>query len=932
MKYKYTRLICGALFFALCLMISITSIGQTRCYSDQATQERIENDPEYRIWLKEIQNQLHNKVELSKSVSCSDPLIIPVAVHYSGGVTDANTSCLIDKALEQVDVLNEDFGGYNSDISNYCDLSEFCCDQYPADAITQGTCLQFCLASLDHPSGETVIGGYAITVGDHSWPTAAPWNGYLNFFVEDGLGILGQAFLDGGADPDGGGVQILAAAFGGATGGCTSGVGIDTDGTYNLGRTGTHEVGHFFGLEHVFNGCSSVSGPDFNTNNGDGIDDTPEQNNENYNCPTTDTGDCSSTSEDCGTADFYFNYMDYVDDDCMYMFTEDQGQHMYDIVGMAGTGGNEAYKSEATVCDDADIPTYSPTYPSGCPSTTLPDSDFTPIAGAIDICPGMEEIDFLDASTGCSVTGWNWTFSGAGVSPTSSTLQNPTVTVSSTGTLNVTLESTNASGTDPTPESKNYTITIFSSGDPECIDCGNTFTDSGGTGSDYGNNEDMEWTFCGAPGELVEVEFTDWDVEENASCSWDALEVHDGSDTSDPSLGVYCGNVLSEAPGGGTISSTGQCITFHFTSDGDITGDGWEATISCLVAPTCSDGIQNGTETGIDCGGDFCDICELTCDDDFVDSGGTGGEYSNNEMIETLVCPDACTDMEVTFSFVDIEAANNGGNNGTGCWDYLTIYDGDNSAANVLGNFCGEDSGDGDNANVPANDLDVGDIISTTAGNSTGCMLFVFTTDNIITEGGFEATFNCCLLIPVKMIEFNALAGANDITLQWATALEIQNKGFTIEKSIDGINFEDIGFLEGALSSFTRKDYQFVDREVTPNVQYYYRLLQEDLDGGSEYSAIRSARIHNGKGTQFKVVPNPNNGVFRIQSLKDNEHNKYQEILILDKIGRVVTRIPKKDMSLEELEINISDLTSGVFHIMIITHDVVEIHRIVVIN
>ena len=176
---------------------------------------------------------------------------------------------------------------------------------------------------MNHPTCEpagNLIGGYAITVGQHSWPSTGCWSGYLNLFVEDGLGFLGVAPLSGGANPNGNGVQILAAAFGGSGGGCTSGTGIDTDATYNLGRTGTHEVGHYFGLDHVFNGCGA----------GDGIADTPPQSNPNYGCPSVNLTTCANSADNtCSTPDFWFNYMDYVDDMCMYMFTEGQSQVMY---------------------------------------------------------------------------------------------------------------------------------------------------------------------------------------------------------------------------------------------------------------------------------------------------------------------------------------------------------------------------------------------------------------------------------------------------------------------------------------------------------------------------------------------------------------------------------------------------------------------------
>ena len=919
-------------FILLIFTIPYTGYSQSRCNSDQYLEERLENDPEYRLWLKDLQTQLRKKVDYTKSVSCANPLVIPIAVHYGGGVTAANENCLIDKALEQIDVLNEDFGGYNSDISNYCDLSEICCDQYPADAISQGTCLQFCLASLDHPAGETVIGGYAITVGDHTWPSAPEWEGYLNFFVVDGIGFLGQAPLDGGADPDGNGVQILAAAFGGVGAGCTSGVGIDNDPTYNLGRTGTHEVGHYMGLEHIFNGCSSTPGPDFNTNNGDGLDDTPEQDNDNFGCPTTDTGDCSSTSEDCGTADFYFNFMDYVDDNCMYMFTEDQAQNMSTVASLAGVGTNVAYRSETITCDDADIPTYNPTYPSGCGSTTLPDSDFSPVAGTINICPGFEDIIFMDASTGCSVTGWNWIFTGAGVSPNVSTLQNPTVSVSASGTLTVTLEATNSGGVDPTPEIKNYTINILTADDPDCNDCDEDFTDSGGAGGNYQSNENMVWTFCAGVNQVVEVPFTVWDIEENAGCTFDNMEVFDGGSTSDPSLGVFCGDVLSEAPGGGTISSTDQCITFRFISDDLVNGAGWEATINCISAPTCTDGIQNGNETGIDCGGNDCVICELTCDDIFYDSGGFSENYNNNEVTETLVCADGCLDLTATFSTVDIETATSGGSDNTGCWDYLTIYDGDNTSADVLGNYCGEDSGGGDKSNVPANDLDEGDVISTSPSNLSGCLLFVFKSDTNTTEAGFEATFSCCPIVPVTFVGFDVLAGANDIFLHWATASEIQNKGFYIERSLDAIDFQSIGFIEGYTSSFARKEYRFTDSNVMTSQRYYYRLKQIDLNGRFIYTEVKTAIITDRSDTATFVIPNPNNGVFKLQFQDADLMSDIITIRVIDKTGRVVEVVDHQFTSENYISLDFTTLSTGVYSILINYTDRVIVKKLVVIN
>ncbi|MFN0242987.1 MAG: zinc metalloprotease [Planctomycetota bacterium] len=86
----------------------------------------------------------------------------------------------------------------------------------------------------------------------------------------------------------------------------------------NMGRTLTHEVGHYFGLEHPFyGGCASASNC---YNNGDLICDTLPQGNETTGCP--------STKSSCGNPHAIHNYMDYTDDPCLWEFTYEQVNRM----------------------------------------------------------------------------------------------------------------------------------------------------------------------------------------------------------------------------------------------------------------------------------------------------------------------------------------------------------------------------------------------------------------------------------------------------------------------------------------------------------------------------------------------------------------------------------------------------------------------------
>lgn len=318
------------LFYALILVCSFGSIAEAQnttvpttkpspenetrtCGSDAYMQQMLQN-PVFQQKFLEQQAEIQTKITQILP-TCTNPLIIPIAIHYGAGVTTANQQCLIDAAQAQINQLNLDFASCNANVSDLCDWINAGCDNFGgtagADAMpVDGACIQFCLGDQNLPAGEDNIGGYAITVGDYIWSGGADapnWSGYLNIFVDDNAqGNLGIAPLSGAANPNGNGAVILAEVFGAAGfAGCTSGTGIGTDTQFGNGATTTHELGHYFGVDHTFS---------------DNLADTPTQSQPNYDCPTVDLNACTSTA---GT-DFSGNFMDYVDDNCMFTFTEDQ--------------------------------------------------------------------------------------------------------------------------------------------------------------------------------------------------------------------------------------------------------------------------------------------------------------------------------------------------------------------------------------------------------------------------------------------------------------------------------------------------------------------------------------------------------------------------------------------------------------------------------
>ncbi|MDR6804725.1 hypothetical protein J2Y45_002967 [Dyadobacter sp. BE34] len=110
--------------------------------------------------------------------------------------------------------------------------------------------------------------------------------------------------------------------------------------------------------------------------------------------------------------------------------------------------------------------------------------------------------------------------------------------------------------------------------------------------------------------------------------------------------------------------------------------------------------------------------------------------------------------------------------------------------------------------------------------------------------------------LPVSLISFSGKASSEGNVLLWSTAEEVNNEGFDIERSVNGVMFEKIGFVAGKGTSSARSDYQFVDRQ--PLLNAYYRLKQ--LDADQRYTFSKSINLKNESGIKLIVYPNPVKG------------------------------------------------------------------------
>ncbi len=300
------------------LLVFQVSFAQHRTCGMQEKLAQIMSNPVQRQAYLEQQNKFNielQKIVSNKSENSVNAVIrIPVAVHFPA-VSNTSTlkACFRSLAQSQVNILNADYNATNADISNYTADAPF----YPGTN-TGSLQVEFVLATQNHPAGTGLVNGdLAVTFGTDFLGTNdndTTWAGYLNLVCRNaGNGILGYSNL--GGSPSAGNCVVISKASFGSGSGCT---GYVPGAPYDLGRTLTHELGHYFNLDHTFNGCDGANC----ATSGDRICDTPALNIENYDCPAA--GDVMG----CSNYALTMNYMDYTNDACMYMFTAGQAARM----------------------------------------------------------------------------------------------------------------------------------------------------------------------------------------------------------------------------------------------------------------------------------------------------------------------------------------------------------------------------------------------------------------------------------------------------------------------------------------------------------------------------------------------------------------------------------------------------------------------------
>jgi len=477
-------------------------------------------------------------------------ITIPVVFHI---VWNTNAENISDAQVQsQLDILTEDFRRLNSDADGTWSQAT-------------DTEIQFCMASVD-PNGNPTNGitrtntstssfsandnmKFNSSGGKDAWPAGD----YLNFWVCDlSGGLLGYAQFPGGAASTDG--VVCDYQYVGDIGTATA--------PFNLGRTGTHEVGHWLNLRHIWG--------DGNCNADDFVSDTPVSDASNVGCAI---GHVS-----CGTTDMVQNYMDYSDDACMNLYTVGQRDRMR---ALFDPGGFRESLLSSNGCGSATGPTCTDGVQNG--NETGVDCGGPDCAPCESGCADTEVVLSITLDNYPEETSWTLTNSSGG-------------TVASGGTYGSQPDGSTVSETFCLADGC-YDFTINDSyGDGICCGYGNgsyAVTSNGSTlasGGNFGSSETTNFCIGGGSG---------------PTCT-DGIQ--NGNET-----GVDCGGSCAPCDVSGCTDPSAHNYNPNANVD-----DG-----SC---ETCTDGVQNGDETGVDCGGSLCDPC-----------GGNGG----------------CTDADINFNNFD---------------------------------------------------------------------------------------------------------------------------------------------------------------------------------------------------------------------------------------------------------------------------------------
>ncbi len=873
------------LFFLIILLLSTINLaaqknnytdshfdGKDKCGLEEMI-KNIENQGLYEEEMKKyaafadkaIKEYRARKAEKTDTDCPNGLIVIPIAFnifHESGAAIGTGHNWSLAQLEAVIGSLNADFGGYNTNK----DLIDECFQ----DVDAYNTCIQFCMGKINRVDGSTCPAyglnqDYELSDCIHE-----DSDDYLNVYSSDigGLGIASNIAYPGNpfgeCDETYDGVYVDWDAFT---------VGAPANAPFDGGKTLTHEVGHWIGLYHVFQGCTGF---------GDGISDTPPQ--------SSSTGGCPFGKDSCagGKPDMIYNHMDYSDDACLAMFTEEQAAIMQAVMADPMCRLTLSCSSQRGNCDGT-ISAVS-NVPSAANTQAITISD----------CVG--DIDFLDIQSAWygypdGTTCFNWVEGATDVDQIGDLeAEHSTATcggATETRTFNLMMQPWDEATKMWGAEVAGGTVNLSIECPPSAEEATSTTADATGC-----NMNPVLMAVCPECPCAFDNDNMTITVEVTGTHTWVSdlafyLQGPGGTVTMGNSTCSNSGDDFNgltftsgatttyDACGAATPLSGIFTVDFSALDGADFNAAGWNLIIGDCAGQDTGN-LTNYTITIEDNGGGMSCLAGMAGGITFSDTGSAiADNMCAGGLTEVITFPPVAGSAATTTWWT---AATGGTQVGTGAsFDTSTDAAFDNSADGVTTYYvqCACDPCDSERTAVTA--------------TISGC-------------------------VPVELLAFTGKTENGTVALDWMTASEIDNSHFEVERSFDGNKFEVLGKVQGAGTTVITQLYNFMD--LTPRIGVnYYRLKQIDLDGEFDYSPTIAIDLAKEKITA-EVFPSPASGVLNVRVNK-----AIANIQIYDLTGRTVATYILDGATTTQL--HVATLRPGTYFVSIQSENTREVVRFI---
>ena len=369
--------------------------------------------------------------------------------------------------------------------------------------------------------------------------------------------------------------------------------------------------------------------------------------------------------------------------------------------------------------------------------------------------------------------------------------------------------------------------------------CSGSFYDSGGSGGQYGNSQNITKVFTpGIPGQAVVFTFNNF----NTQAPFDYMEIFDGASTSDPQIGMYTGNVSIGIIRASVNNPTGQ-LTVRFVSNGAVTAAGWDVTVSCGAKGTPQYCMNNQPLTV--CNGVFTDPC------------GPSLNYLNSQnFTKTLFPATPGQGISLNFTQMDLEEY----------FDQIEVFDGPNVSSPLICQITGT-------ATAFA--------VSAGASNVTGALTLRFTSNGAVVRPGWLASISCVTKgTPTMALQtgtYNSICSAiitdsggqsgNYFWLDNETATYCPPPGMCTQLAISGVSVEPLGDILSVYDGMSTSDPLMATYHNTASVSGIFQASTQNSSGCLTLRFIEDGwTLFPGWSSTLSCVPCTQNPLYAMQT------------------------------------------------------------------